>query len=175
MTSKIVKPLYSAWIQEQGNHTRMSSAFETSNDVCVVCLESNEDPCTVYPCLHRFDRKCIKEWLIRKPCCPVCRTMTDKVLDSDSNEVWTPASFSILRRTPSPRFRRALALRRDQLEEATQQPSNSSSSQISETEVNLHCQRMLVEMAIHTTLVTLTEVLMKAVIFHLPNKRSFKS
>jgi hypothetical protein len=69
-----------------------------------------------------------------------------------------------------------LALRRDQLEEASRhQQTSDSTSRMSGNDVNICCMRILLEMTIHTTLVNLTEVLIKAVIFHLPNKRSFKS
>ena len=153
----------------------------SSNDVCVVCLEVSQDVCQVYPCRHQFDRKCIKEWLMRKPCCPVCRTLTDKVVDKEGIEVWTPTSFSILRRTPSPRFRRALALRRDSQTDRTESSSTSNGSRmisrpssISDADVSL-CLRLLLDIAVQSTFLNLTEVLTRAVMFTLPKKQFFKS
>lgn len=41
---------------------------------CAVCLEKVEDgaPVRTLPCLHRFDRNCIDQWLRTKAMCPVC-------------------------------------------------------------------------------------------------------
>jgi len=155
----------------------MSFHAALDSHVCVVCLDVTKEPCTVNPCGHKFDRKCIKEWLLRMPCCPVCRTSCAKLVDTDGTEIWTQESFSLLRRTPSPRARRALALRRDL------QPTEETMTRISESlegEQVLLCLRLLVEIAVHSTLLNLTEVLVQAIIqcIHVSNtsrKQPFSS
>jgi hypothetical protein len=45
---------------------------ETELD-CPICQEHGEDFQVKLPCSHVFHGKCLKEWLIRNPSCPLCR------------------------------------------------------------------------------------------------------
>jgi len=42
---------------------------------CMVCMEgfANGDQLRTLPCLHRYHRQCIDEWLSRSPECPICK------------------------------------------------------------------------------------------------------
>lgn len=45
---------------------------------CSICLESIEEPNSYrLNCKHLFHTSCIKEWLVRKPTCPNCRTLIE--------------------------------------------------------------------------------------------------
>lgn len=54
---------------------------EEESEICVVCqveFENNERV-GVLQCRHRFHPKCIKEWLLRKNVCPLCKGQALKV------------------------------------------------------------------------------------------------
>lgn len=42
---------------------------------CMVCMEAfaTGDALRTLPCLHRYHRRCIDEWLVRSPECPICK------------------------------------------------------------------------------------------------------
>ena len=46
-------------------------------DSCSICLEN--EPCEIYVlnCDHVFHKKCITDWLMRNPTCPLCRMPVD--------------------------------------------------------------------------------------------------
>lgn len=56
--------------------TIYSSLDISDNQSCSICLYdyNNEDMITKLECLHFFHTECIKEWGIRKPNCPICRS-----------------------------------------------------------------------------------------------------
>ena len=52
--------------------------------ICAICLESMPSPATANPfwailtvrmlrCKHAFHRRCIAQWVMRNPSCPLCR------------------------------------------------------------------------------------------------------
>lgn len=47
---------------------------------CAVCLDNFKvgDKCRLLPiCKHSFHAKCVDEWILKKPICPICRTTAD--------------------------------------------------------------------------------------------------
>ena len=42
---------------------------------CVICLEDFKtgDKATILPCIHMFHNNCIKNWLKKQNCCPICK------------------------------------------------------------------------------------------------------
>merc|ERR1719215_1611593 len=58
-----------------------ATASSTDEDKkCMVCMEAfaNGDELRTLPCLHRYHRSCIDEWLSRSRECPICkRDITD--------------------------------------------------------------------------------------------------
>merc|ERR1712232_111508 len=54
---------------------RESCSAGTSENRCAVCLEQfgSGEQLRVLPCMHRYHRACIDQWLVRSPACPVCK------------------------------------------------------------------------------------------------------
>eukprot|EP00760_Papus_ankaliazontas_P008773 PhM_4_TR13925/c0_g1_i1/m.100653 len=48
---------------------------DPERDKCVMCLEQYEDGAEIMtvPCMHRFHKDCVTQWLIRDGTCPLCR------------------------------------------------------------------------------------------------------
>ncbi|KAJ9560353.1 hypothetical protein OSB04_005513 [Centaurea solstitialis] len=48
---------------------------EEESEVCAVCLAGYEKDVIIamLPCKHRFHMECIREWLLRKNVCPLCK------------------------------------------------------------------------------------------------------
>ena len=45
-----------------------NSSFE-----CPICLGTSQKRLQATPCMHVFHAKCLRDWMKRKPECPVCR------------------------------------------------------------------------------------------------------
>ena len=47
---------------------------------CVICLEDfkNGDKAINLPCIHLFHKDCIKSWLKKNNCCPICKYKIDQ-------------------------------------------------------------------------------------------------
>ncbi|KAJ9565480.1 hypothetical protein OSB04_001446 [Centaurea solstitialis] len=61
--------------------TKYRHGGEEESEICVVCqveFEKNERVGVLH-CKHRFHAECIKEWLLRKNLCPLCKTQGLKV------------------------------------------------------------------------------------------------
>jgi len=58
------------------NFRKLKSKYmkRTHEHNCAVCLEVFEknSKLELLPCLHYFHENCIKKWLARKSCCPLC-------------------------------------------------------------------------------------------------------
>lgn len=48
---------------------------DAAENRCAVCLDQfgSGDQLRVLPCMHRYHRACIDQWLVRSPACPVCK------------------------------------------------------------------------------------------------------
>ena len=53
----------------------VEGSLSKEDALCSVCLDCFEGGCSLrmLPCLHRFHKECIDEWLQRKPFCPLCK------------------------------------------------------------------------------------------------------
>mmetsp|Transcript_74582 Transcript_74582/g.151462 ORF Transcript_74582/g.151462 Transcript_74582/m.151462 type:complete len:82 (-) Transcript_74582:61-306(-) len=54
---------------------------------CRVCLSDYEpgEDIVRLPCMHYAHARCMEEWLVRSPRCPVCRTNVREVLHMDQS------------------------------------------------------------------------------------------
>jgi hypothetical protein len=50
---------------------------------CAICLESikNDHACRMLSCFHIFHQKCVLDWLIQNPSCPLCKKQFNSVAD----------------------------------------------------------------------------------------------
>lgn len=60
------------------------------NKHCVICLVEYviNDKVKILPCIHIFHSKCIDQWLLKKPKCPLCKTKVNThnmVIDYENN------------------------------------------------------------------------------------------
>ncbi|EDR22716.1 hypothetical protein EDI_336040 [Entamoeba dispar SAW760] len=57
------------------------------NNKCCICYSDIVD-CTITPCGHAFCYQCIKEWLVRVPNCPICksRVLLEQVIRVNKNK-----------------------------------------------------------------------------------------
>ncbi|EQC25130.1 hypothetical protein SDRG_16986 [Saprolegnia diclina VS20] len=52
-----------------------------NDDDCVVCTnELHTSPSVELPCGHAFHAECIFDWFSQQPTCPLCRSVTDRVI-----------------------------------------------------------------------------------------------
>jgi len=52
----------------------------SSEKVCPICLDTiSEKNHSFLECHHKFHYKCIKDWLVRKQVCPLCRALTTAI------------------------------------------------------------------------------------------------
>ncbi|KAF8378303.1 hypothetical protein HHK36_029642 [Tetracentron sinense] len=57
----------------------------SSHGDCAVCLDNFKmgDKCRLLPiCLHSFHAQCVDSWLLKKPICPICRTVVNSQMGS---------------------------------------------------------------------------------------------
>ncbi|OCT86353.1 hypothetical protein XELAEV_18020046mg [Xenopus laevis] len=47
---------------------------DDNNDLCIICMSNYEsgEKVNSLPCNHQFHSKCIRQWLIEHPVCPLC-------------------------------------------------------------------------------------------------------
>lgn len=43
------------------------------NNICPICLENNNNLSKTLKCKHKFHEQCIKQWMLNKFECPLCR------------------------------------------------------------------------------------------------------
>jgi hypothetical protein len=69
---------------------------KTLSETCAVCLDDFKDRenIIVCPCTHGYHKKCLCDWLVHSPCCPVCK---ESVLERLPNH---EATTSNAERTP---------------------------------------------------------------------------
>lgn len=85
-----------------------TSNNDTENSQCMICVEpfGRGETLRTLPCLHRYHKKCIDEWLHRSSTCPICKhDVTETNFQSSAT---TPIAQQGLAGTPSqqPRYRR---------------------------------------------------------------------
>jgi len=58
-----------------GAETAPPKGSDEDNSKCMVCMEHFEqgEALRSLPCLHRYHQRCIDEWLVRSPECPICK------------------------------------------------------------------------------------------------------
>ncbi|PWA35731.1 Zinc finger, RING/FYVE/PHD-type [Artemisia annua] len=64
--------------REQINSLPESTVQTENSQECTICLESPTigEKIRHLPCLHKFHKACVDEWLLRRRSCPVCKTWT---------------------------------------------------------------------------------------------------
>lgn len=60
-------------VEEEGELEDLSSDDEDSTFECPICLGTSQKHLQATPCMHVFHAKCLRDWMRRKPECPVCR------------------------------------------------------------------------------------------------------
>ncbi|PWA78403.1 zinc finger, RING/FYVE/PHD-type [Artemisia annua] len=66
-------------------HLQVSVRHDKMDGECIICLreyEKNERIGTLDNCRHEFHADCVKDWLLRKNECPLCRATGLKDLDN---------------------------------------------------------------------------------------------
>lgn len=59
--------------EEEEEEEDPSSDDEDSTFECSICLGTSQKRLQATPCMHVFHAKCLRDWMRRKPECPVCR------------------------------------------------------------------------------------------------------
>jgi hypothetical protein len=67
---------------------RNNKVCKKENIDCPICFENikNEEITTTNKCLHKFCLACIKEWSKTKETCPLCRSIYEWLIISETKE-----------------------------------------------------------------------------------------
>ncbi|CAN0404653.1 unnamed protein product [Ectocarpus sp. 12 AP-2014] len=81
---QLVERLPTMQYQESSRKVLVAEHGEEDKVSCRVCLSDYEagDTLRILPCLHKFHRECIDEWLGRSVLCPLCNTSVEVAEDS---------------------------------------------------------------------------------------------
>jgi len=96
---------------------------------CMICVElfCKGDSLRTLPCLHRYHRKCIDEWLRRSCQCPICKHDVTETMVPGSPRKVPPVLGSAVRRTLSGGFLPVVRLRR-RLSRRHRSPNHAAAS-----------------------------------------------